>query len=330
MVFTEAGSGILVFYLVLYRFVQIYYEKQMVPINRTREYHRNERIDLMTEYTICESLGSVTSPYMTALENPRPYGAIIGDLLTSYGMFTPECTMCEIGGGYGSLMGGLLAEHVSSVKHICMIDLSRYLLERQKKVLAQWSHLMTFVHADAMELIPAISNVDMIILNEIIGDLDTWKNVDVTKIPDEIGRFVDHYGLEVPPHGTFNFNMGAVVLIEDICKRGIPVFVAEHASDPVIPPDMAFLGRDLDTDGFPREIRLRGHSEYTIRFSHLIKIAEFWGRNITGGPLIDLVGVKKSPKMRFIFMSRACATDEQEIIYEFLDHIREYRWLAIV
>lgn len=284
----------------------------------------------MREYTICESLASVDSPYMIALEDPRPYGTIIGDTLKSIGMLTPECTLCEIGGGYGSLMAGLLATHVSSVNNVCMIDLSRYLLERQKKVLAPWSHLITFVLADAMELIPAISRVDVIILNEIIGDLDAWKNVDGGNIPDEIVRFLDRYGLEVPPHGTFNFNMGAVGLIEDICRKGIPVFVAEHASDPIIPPDMAFLGRDLDTDGFPREIRLWGHSEYTIRFSHLIKIAEFWGRNVTGGSLIDLVGVKKSQKMRFIFTSHACATDEHEIIFEFLDHIREYRWLAIV
>ncbi|MBN2517052.1 MAG: class I SAM-dependent methyltransferase [Deltaproteobacteria bacterium] len=302
----------------------------MVTINRTRKYHRNEPIDLMTEYTICESLASVDSPYMIVLDNPRPYGAIVGDILKSYGILTQKCTMCEVGGGYGSLMRGLLEAHASSVNHVCMIDLSRFLLERQKRVLTQWSHLMTFVHADAMELIPAISHVDVIILNEIIGDLDTWEHVTVTDMPEEVVRFVDRYGLEVPRQGAFNFNAGAVALIEDICGKGIPVFVAEHASDPVIPPDMAYLGRDLDTDGFPREIRLRGHSEYTIRFSHLIRIADFWGRTVIGGSLIDLVAVKKSQKMRFIFISRASATAEQEIILEFLDHIREYRWLAIV
>ena len=58
-------------------------------------------------------------------------------------------------------------------------------------------------------------------------------------------------------------------------------------------------------------------------------MARAWGRNADGGSLMDLVGVKRSPKMRFIFTARAQATDEQEIIYEFLDHIREYRWLLI-
>jgi hypothetical protein len=33
--------------------------------------------------------------------------------------------------------------------------------------------------------------------------------------------------------------------------------------------------------------------------------------------------------LRFIFTSRACSTEKQEIIFEFLDHVREYRWLAI-
>jgi hypothetical protein len=33
--------------------------------------------------------------------------------------------------------------------------------------------------------------------------------------------------------------------------------------------------------------------------------------------------------MRMIFTSRACSTERQEIIFELLDHIREYRWLTI-
>jgi hypothetical protein len=34
-------------------------------------------------------------------------------------------------------------------------------------------------------------------------------------------------------------------------------------------------------------------------------------------------------KARFIFNARASATDEQALILEFLDHVREYRWLTI-
>jgi len=34
-------------------------------------------------------------------------------------------------------------------------------------------------------------------------------------------------------------------------------------------------------------------------------------------------------KARFIFNARACSTDEQALVLEFLDHVREYRWMII-
>jgi hypothetical protein len=34
-------------------------------------------------------------------------------------------------------------------------------------------------------------------------------------------------------------------------------------------------------------------------------------------------------KARFIFNARACSTDEQALVFEFLDHVREYRWMII-
>jgi hypothetical protein len=93
---------------------------------------------------------------------------------------------------------------------------------------------------------------------------------------------------------------------------------------------MPWLGRGLDADGWPREITLFEHSEYTIRFSHLIKTAEKLGRKTLTGSYIDLVGLKRKPSYKFIFETGACSTPEQEIVLEFLDHIREYRWLIIM
>ena len=301
----------------------------MVSINETRRYHRHYSIDLMTEFTICESLASVNSPYMIALEEPKSYGAMVGDMLKAKALLMKGCRICEIGGGYASLMRGFLEAYSSMVDHVYMIDLSMSLLKKQRKILEPWDSLTTFIHADATELIQVISGVDVIILNEVIGDFDTYKDVERRNLPGQVSRLVNQYALDIPDEGSFNFNVGAISIVEEICKKGIPVFISEHSSDPIIPPDMAFLKKGLETDSFPREIKLKEHSEFTIRFSHLIKVAEYWGRNISTGSLIDLVGLKKSSKMRFIFISRACATDEYEIIFELLDHIREYRWLII-
>jgi len=301
----------------------------MVSINETRRYHRYYPIDLMTEFTISESLSSVNSPYMMALEDPKPYGAMIGDVLKAKNMLKTGFRVCEIGGGYGNLMRGLLEAYSSTIGHVYMVDLSMFLLKKQRRTLEAWNHLTTFIHADATELIPVISGVDLIIINEVIGDFDTYKDVERRNLPGQISRLVNQYALDIPDEGLFNFNVGAISIVEEICKKGIPVFISEHSSDPIIPRDMEFLEKGLEIDSFPREIKLTEHSEFTVRFSHLVKVAKYWDRNVSTGSLIDLVGLKKSSKMRFIFISRACGTDEQEIIFELLDHIREYTWLII-
>ena len=298
-------------------------------INTTYEYHRYHPIDLLTEYTICESLSSAVSPYMVALENPRPYGEIIGEQLESRGMLVPGCRVCEIGGGYGSLMAGLLNARSSAIGHVSMMDLSGHLLAKQRKILAPWSAMVDFIHADATALLPALRNLDVIIINEVIGDFDTWTDLDPVRLPNEVSGLVERYGLDIPSHDRFNFNMGAILLTEKICREGMSAFISEHSSDPIISDELAFLRKGLELDGYPRRIRLKGHSEFTIRFSHLEKIARHWGREVSRGALIDIVGIKKPEKMRIIFTLGSCASDEHEILYEFLDHIREYQWVII-
>lgn len=301
----------------------------MVELNRTYGYYKHNPIDLMTELTVCESLASSASPYMIAVEDPKPYGSLVGEMLAACGILYQGCRVCEIGGGYGSLMRGLLEGYSSLINHVVMVDLSKTLLRRQRTALEQWNRKIDFVQADIMQLIPVLSEIDVLIINEMIGDLDTWKDLNSLDLPDDVAKLVTRYSLEVPSQENFHFNMGAVRLVEAVCEAGIPAFISEHSSDPIIPDDMDYLARDLCMQGFPREIPLMGHSEFTIRFSHLERVARFWGKDCFGGALADLVGIKKSPRMRFIFNARACATDQQEIIFEFLDHIREYRWLVI-
>lgn len=302
----------------------------MVKISRTRDYHKYHHVDLMTELTICETLGSVKSPHMVALNEPKAYGAIVGDLLVEHGLLKPGCTICEIGGGYGTLMAGLLGSHASLINRAVMMDLSMHLLKKQRAILEPWAVKTDFIQADAHDFLPIMHNIDLIIINEVIGDFETWKDLDPHNLPKEAGRMVNRYALDIPGTERFNFNMGAISLVEKICRSGIPAFIAEHSSDPIIPAEMTFLEKGLEIDSYPREIQLRDHCEFTIRFSHLLRVAEWWGRTITRGSLIDLVGLKKSPKMKFIFSMRSCASDEHEIIYELLDNIREYQWLLII
>lgn len=301
----------------------------MTRINDTRDYHRHGRIDLMTEFTISESLRSVDSPYSKALKMSHSYGAMVGRKLAEMNLLKQGCRVCEVGGGYGSLMRGLLETYANVIGRVTMIDLSGYLLERQRECLKPWESKVAFVQGDISELIHSLRDVDIMILNEVIGDLDTWTDLSAGELPGEVEKPVSEYGLEIPASGMFHFNIGALRLLEEVCGMGIRAFISEHSSDPVIPPGMDYLARGLTSDGFPREIRLKDHSEYTIRFSHLVRVSEVLGMKVRTGPLLELLGIGDTPGLRFIFTARASAKDEQALILEFLDHVREYRWLTI-
>lgn len=302
----------------------------MKKISRTDDFYSRGPVDLMTEYTICESLGSVDSPYMAALGEPRTFGASLGRLLAAQGVLTAGLRVCEAGGGYGSLMRGLLESHGDELDHVIMLDLSMGLLERQKRALSRWPEKLSFINGNVQDLLPALSGVDLFIMNEVAGDLDTWVDLDPSDLPHEVARLVDRYGLDIPSKGSFHFNMGALRVVETLCRKGWAAFLSEHSSDPLIPHDMDYLGRDLETDGYPREIRLKGHSEYTIRFSHLMDVARGLGRKVVTGSFAELVGLAHSPRLRAVFLGRMTASDEHAILYELQDHIREYRWLLIL
>ncbi len=283
----------------------------------------------MTEFTVCESLGSPLSPTLRALGLAGTYGAILGHRLRDRGLLRKGAMLCEIGGGYGSLMRGLLEAHGEQVKRVLMVDLSRALIGIQRRALEPWRDRVNFVLGDALEVLPAISGADLFIVNEMIGDLPVWTGLDPRNLPPEAQSLVGRYGLAVPETGPFHFNVGAIRLVEAICRSGVPAFLSEHSSDPVIPREMPFLVKGLAANGWPREIRLTAHSEYTIRFSHLEQVARALGRDVESGSLLELIGFASVEKARFIFNARACATDEQALIFEFLDHVREYRWLII-
>jgi hypothetical protein len=226
-------------------------------------------------------------------------------------------------------MRGLLEAHGELVERVVMVDLSRALIGRQRRVLHPWKDRVGFVLGDALEVLPAISGMDSFLINEMIGDLPVWTNLKAGHLPREVSEVIEHYRLCIPQGGLFHFNIGAIRLVEAICRKGIPAFLSEHSCDPVIPREMPFLAKGLETGGWPREIRLTAHSEYTIRFSHLEQVARAHGRRVETGSLLELIGYSNVEKARFIFSARACSTDEQALIFEFLDHVREYRWLTI-
>ncbi len=307
----------------------MYRSAPMALMNTTGDFHRNIPIDLMKEFTICESFATEDSPYAVILKRPTSYGAMLGDFLIGKGLLKEGSVICEMGCGYGSLMHGLLNAYSPLIERVFMVDLSGRLIRKQQQRLSDWSAKITSIQADIHDAVDAIRGMGIFIVNEVMGDLNTMTDIDPGNIPEEAAAIIEKYDLEIPSEGHFCLNVGAMRLVEALCRKDSPAFLSEHSCDPVMPREMAWLKRDLELDSFPREIRLYRHSEYTIRFSHLMKIARAHGKTVETGPLLDLVPLIESPCLRMIFTCRACSTERQEIIYELLDHIREYRWMII-
>jgi hypothetical protein len=301
----------------------------MLKINSTKEFHRKTPVDLMKEYTINESLSRHDSPYMSLLENPRPLGRIVAEKLEGLGILKQGSVVLEAGGGYGSFMEAMLSCSLGLIQKVIMADLSPELIRKQRKRLEPFMDMVSYVNADINEILPALSGIDLIIMNEVIGDLDTMTGLEPGSLPGEISLLTDKYGLDIPESVIFSLNTGAIKAVEAICSKGCSAYISEHSCDPVIPEDMPWLAKGIDLDSYPREIRLFAHSEYTVRFGHLIRVAQYFGRKTLSGSYTELVGLRNRPSYRFIFEAGACSTPEQEIILEFLDHIREYRWLII-
>lgn len=308
----------------------IVYRTTPMGLNSTRTHHRFDPIDLMTECTVCETLSREGSPTMEALGITRPYGALLGEFLVRNGLLKQGSTVVELGCGYGSLMEGLLRWHGAMVRKAVMVDISPRLIRTQRARLAAHAEKTRHVMADIHSLPLQKGCVDLVIANEVMGDLDTVTDLDGDALPGDVSGIVEAYALDIPPQGRFNLNIGAIRLVEGLCRLGCSFFLSEHASDPLLPESMPYLAGGLGRENYPRRIPLVRHDEYTIRFSHLEKVARAWGREVKTGPLFDVLGIDPAPSWRFIFTARACADERHACVYEFLDHVREYRWMAVV
>jgi hypothetical protein len=305
-------------------------------LHSTRDHYIQSRDSLGWELTVCNSLYPEKSPCRRILKQPASYGNLLYDFLSRFLPMGDIRGILEIGGGYGYLMKDFLARN-SSAK-VTMLDISPFLLERQKETLSGFD--VQFMAGDFLEADPLLlEGKDLVILNEILGDFPVALGVsgealeDSRSGPDQLAgkvkHFCDRYGLELPGAGSFSVNIGALEALEKICSSEIPyIFLSEHSCEARVPPPYEGLIR-ISSSGGPERIRLKGHDEYTIRFSHLEAVARSWGYISTRGPVADYVQMDFSPRLRSILAVRSGLSDEDEIIRHFLEDLYKYEYLLL-
>jgi len=330
-------------------------------LNLTTDYYTGDHPSLLWEMTICQSLGDGNGTFAKALTDPAAYGTLVGRFLLETTSLVSECGhIVEIGGGYGTLMAALL--EVLQPQQIRMVDISPTLLEKQRERLHKFP--VSFHCSDLFAWLPTLQQqpVDLLLLNEIIGDFPTItalsreslaNSIKLLQSPEpgkqltpallpasldedsllyEAARLVTTYNLDITDlPETFNLNYGALLFIERLAQTRVArTFITEHGCDTALPyPFSLFPSIQPTADRNPRQIKLKDHDEYNIRFDHLEQLASALNFKITRFHLMDLLKVRFDDEINYLLTSQKPENEEQEIFLEFYEHIAEYQGILL-
>ena len=155
-----------------------------ISINDTSGYHKSERASLGWEQTISECLRDPKSSYMLALKVKRTYPDILCDFFIEKKLIGSNSKILEVGGGYGNLAYGILSRFDDI--EMTMVDISPVFIERQKQRLSQFGDRVKFVLSDIFKYLESSEGFDLIIANEVLGDIPSIVVIDKEELIDFI------------------------------------------------------------------------------------------------------------------------------------------------
>jgi hypothetical protein len=244
--------------------------------------------------------------------------------------------LIEVGGGYGYLMRDFLRRNKEL--SATMIDISPFLLAKQREALRGFP--VQFLQGDFFEMDESVlSNIDLAILNEVVGDFPTACDVprdmllECSALEDplirEVRRVYKCYGITPPFMERFTVNLGAIQALEKLCSAQIPyIYISEHSCEASVPKQLMGL-LELTATEDPERIRLHGHDEYTIRFSDLERVASSYGYSSLRGQYIDFIKPEIKEDVEFILRLGSSKIDRHEIIRQFIEDLIKYEYLVL-
>lgn len=302
-------------------------------LSTTSDYHIHDLNSLGWELTVCNALHSPSSPARLALKTNQSFGYLLYEYLKEILPLHSVRRVLEIGGGTGNLMHDFLL--LNNELRPTMIDISPYLLKRQKEQLSSFD--VDFMELDILDAdLALLSGFDLVIMNENLGDLPTLiahpsagsHNSDAAKYLERVQYFAEKYILSVTANE--NINIGAMEVLEKLCLSSIKfMYLSEHSCEAAVPENLKNLV-DIAPTGNPEKIALRGHCEYTIKFSHLQKIAQMFNYRTIRGPFADFLKLNFNDKVRTALKLTAPHSDEQEILRQFVYDLFKYEYLVLI
>jgi hypothetical protein len=304
-------------------------------LNTTAGYHKNDLDSLGWEVTISAMLEDERSPCRRVIKKPNSFGNLLYDFLSILLPMDGIRRVIEIGGGYGYLMRDFLQRNKRL--RAAMVDISPVLLSAQQRTLQGFD--VQFKEEDflAMEA-AAFSGFDLAVLNEVVGDLPTACDIPLKALRgsepadptlQQLRRVCHSYGIHPAWGEHFTVNLGAILATEKLCSAHIPyIYISEHSCQATVPAELARL-MELEATGDPERIRLRGHDEYTIRFSDLERVAASFGYAFRRGQYLDFIEPVIEGEVPFILCLDSSKVDRYEIIRQFIEDLVKYEYLVL-
>jgi len=304
-------------------------------INDTTSYHRYGMKTLGWELTVCNSLEETESPCREVIHKKCSFGDLLYEHLASYIPINTVSAILEIGGGYGFIMRDFLRR--KGMLKAAMLDLSPVIISKQKETLKGSD--VEFINDDFFKInADFLMQFDLILLNEVAGDFPTICDIDPEFLSSPEGEFdpmmtrvknfFTTYGLPIPEN-SFNLNIGAIEAVAKLCTTGIKyIYLSEHSCESMVPEEMQNKIH-ISGPGNPERIPLMGHDEYTIKFSHLSRIAEQFGYRVLRGQYKDFITYEYTGRLNFILTSNS-QKDEHEIIRHFIEDLYKYEYLILI
>ena len=302
-------------------------------LNTTEHYHLHGLTSLGWELTLCNALFPKNSPCRGALLRDASFGEHLFRFLDKNTPLKRVRTVLEVGGGMGYLMRDLLtlAPHLQTT----MADISPFLLQRQKESLAGFS--VSFLETDFFKMpLPDLRAFDLVILNEVLGDFPTLaaesepslsEDPAAARLSARIADFETTYGLRFAP--AENINIGALEAVERLCRAGVPcIYLSEHSCESSF-SDPSFPSMNFMPSGNPEKIPLKGHAEFTIKFSALEKVARAFSYEVLRGPYTDLLPVSFNDRVTAALRAPTPLSGRQEILRQFLYDLYKYEYLLL-
>ncbi|OPY74961.1 MAG: hypothetical protein A4E64_02074 [Syntrophorhabdus sp. PtaU1.Bin058] len=305
-------------------------------LNSTKAYHVDKLNTLGWELTVCNALHPEGTPLRKIITRDDSFGHLLYDYLGRYMPMEKITRVIEVGGGYGYLMKDFIDRN--RVIRPVMLDISPFLLRKQKETLRE--HNVYYVGEDFLETDPLfLTGFELAVLNENLGDFPVLINLNEdlfrfsSGIADPILRsalhFFEKYGLK-RPEGVFNLNIGALLVLEKLCTAGIPyIYVGEHSCEAAVPEALRPFIR-IESTGNPERIALKGHDEYTIKFSYLENIARSFNYRTIRGPFADFISFDLTDELRYMLLDQDSASDETEMVCQFIDDLFRYEYMIVI